>query len=1206
MKSLYTPTKVGLVAMLLLFSANTNAQKIKTSQSQNKIFKGHGLYKKSKIYDSRTGPLEARPKQPGDRAADRVNYEFEILKNPHTGKIPALIREKEVSFSKRILEETNKSTSARRSDRWRNRGPFNVGGRTRALALDRRNENIILAAGVSGGLWRSQDGGNSWKEVTDNSQPPSITCIAQDPRPGRSHIWYYGTGERSGNSANAPGAFYTGNGIYRSVNRGRSFQLIRSTADNDVNSTAPFDLISNIAVHPKTGHVYVSTFNGIYKSNNGVSGYREVLAGGFDNWTDILITPKGILYASIESSGNPNNGIFTSVDGETWTKISPDNFPTAFGRTVMALTPSDENIIYTLSQNPAGLGHLWRYTANADSTQTLWVDLSANLPNIGGLAGSLNTQGNYNLVVKVHPTQPEVVFVGGTNLYRSVTGFTTPAGLESWIGGYALINNFSVYPDHHPDQHALLFFPSDPNKALSGNDGGVQVTTNILAENPGLEPVDWVSLNNGYITTQPYAVSFDPEGSDGSLLAGFQDNGTWFTSDLDPSVPWIEDFGGDGSFNAIADNGKTRYVSSQSGNIFRFNFDNDGNFESFARVTPALNLGFLFVAPFILDPINDNIMYLPSGNTMFRNNNLDEIPLFSNAAATKNWVQIPEATVGVGVISALDVSKYPEANKLYYGTSAGEVFRIDNANIDGQPSVNLTNGKGLPPGYVINVTVNPSNSDEVFVLFSNYGIPSIFHSNNAGETWTDVSSNLEENPDGTGNGPSVRWLAVNGRKEGYYVGTSTGIYFAHRMNGKNTYWFRTSRFEIGNAVVRMVKTRKDGFIAAATHGNGLYSAKVRVMPRPEPKLSTAFLLEDYVVAMNSPDTVIDITGLFVHDQGRPVAVEFTNSNPDLVAATLDGSRLSISYTPDMRGQATIAFEASSGIEQVAEGFTVTVAEPAIYEQVGTIVGSRPSQFFSDFGALVQVAADFSVPANTTWAVDRVLAFGVANGSPLFNDAVVVIYEDDGGAPGNEVFNSGPLTVSSVSFDPNLELTLTAPAVLATGDYWISVYANLAFNPGAQQWFWSTQSELIGNESSIIDQSNLFGLGLLDWTPVSIGFGGVPRDQVFQIFGKIGAGGSALSNLTEVSPDIELNEQLKGYAIWPNPSGNIFNIRFKHTDLDFAELVIHDLNGAEVYKNNQIRTAGGRLTWDATNYPKGIYFVHMITNEGRQTFKLIKQ
>ena len=205
--------------------------------------------------------------------------------------------------------------------------------------------------------------------------------------------------------------------------------------------------------------------------------------------------------------------------------------------------------------------------------------------------------------------------------------------------------------------------------------------------------------------------------------------------------------------------GLTRYVSSQFGNIYRLNFDELGNFISFARISPAGASGFSFVAPFILDAVNDNVMYLPAGSTIWRNNDLDEIPLFSFSLATENWVEMKQAAVDFGSVTALGVSKYPEANKLYYGSSAGQVFRIDNANIDGQPKVDISTGKGFPVGgFVINVEVNPTNSDEVWVVFSNYGIPSIFHSLDAGETWSDISGNLEENVDGTGNGPSVRWF----------------------------------------------------------------------------------------------------------------------------------------------------------------------------------------------------------------------------------------------------------------------------------------------------------------------------------------------------------------------------------------------------------------------------------------------------------------
>ena len=138
----------------------------------------------------------------------------------------------------------------------------------------------------------------------------------------------------------------------------------------------------------------------------------------------------------------------------------------------------------------------------------------------------------------------------------------------------------------------MVFFPSNPNRVLSASDGGVAITEDITATN-GAEPVDWTSLNNGYLTTQPYGVSFDPEANSDDLLAGFQDNGTWFTNSTNPTDPWIEDFGGDGAINAIADGGLTRYVSSQNGNIFRFNFDNAGTFISFSRVTPAGAAGFL-------------------------------------------------------------------------------------------------------------------------------------------------------------------------------------------------------------------------------------------------------------------------------------------------------------------------------------------------------------------------------------------------------------------------------------------------------------------------------------------------------------------------------------------------------------------------------------------------------------------------------------
>ena len=126
----------------------------------------------------------------------RYMYEFERLRNPYTGKIPENIRQKELAFSATlpVAEARTFAGTARNArgqvENWNRRGPFNVGGRTRALAIDVNNENIILAGGVSGGVWRSTDGGTSWTKTTDPNLLQSVTTVDQDKRTGKTNIWY--------------------------------------------------------------------------------------------------------------------------------------------------------------------------------------------------------------------------------------------------------------------------------------------------------------------------------------------------------------------------------------------------------------------------------------------------------------------------------------------------------------------------------------------------------------------------------------------------------------------------------------------------------------------------------------------------------------------------------------------------------------------------------------------------------------------------------------------------------------------------------------------------------------------------------------------------------------------------------------------------------------------------------------------------------
>ncbi|GAA4275007.1 T9SS type A sorting domain-containing protein [Aquimarina gracilis] len=1187
---------------------------------------GHKLYKQSKLFDN-----TPKIKRPGEDIEARMEYEFQRLRDPNTGKIPSGINDAELEFSSRIPEgndskkslsvaaKSAKSSKSSRFSYWQNRGPFNVGGRTRALAIDRTNENIILAGGVSGGLWRSIDAGQSWRKVTNRRQSPSITTIVQDPRPGRHNTWYYGSGEFRGNSAGAGGAFFAGTGVYKSVNGGRTWRLLESTNDGDVNSISPFDIINSIAIHPVSGDLYVATLNGIHRSQDGGNSFQEVLAGGPDNITEINITTTGQIYATIELSGDPNAGFFTSTDGNEWTSITPATIPPAFGRTVMGIDPSNESIVYFFSHIlGTSSAFLFKYDADAATPEEMWIDLSANLPTtIGGRVGNLNLQGNYNMVVKVSPADPNLVFVGGTNLYRSTTGFTTPAGQESWVGGYSPLNDVSVYPDQHPDQHVLLFYPSNPNKALTGSDGGVAVTEDITTTLSPEEPVDWVSLNNGYLTTQPYHVSFDPEANSDDLLAGFQDNGTWYTNSTDPTTPWTEDFGGDGSYSAFADGGRTRYVSSQGGNLYRLNFDETGAFESFTRVRPTRVDGLAFIAPFVLDPNNDNIMYLPGGRTIWRNNNLDEIPLFSNATTSVNWVGLQTSQIPISEdptitsrITALDVSQYPVANRLYYGSNVGGIYRMDNANLDGQEAIDISAGKGLPAGFVNDINVDASNADRVIVTFSNYGIISLYLTEDGGETWTNISGNLEENADGTGNGPSVRSTAFLGGSQGFlgsrtqrvFAATSTGLYYATRLNGERTRWIKEP-FAIGNAVTDEVRTRKDGFIAVAAHGNGLYSARFPVFNDiPELSLSVAYGLDNLTFPQDSEDVTIDITGLFVSSQGASIDIEVVNGNSDLVSASLEEDSLTLSFGEGMIGSSTINLIATAGGEQVSAGFNVLVfREGAIYEQTEPVITDVPSQSFLDFGgALAQIADDFVVPENTQWTIDQILAFGAKRNAPTLDNATAIIYSDNDGAPGEEVYNSGSISSVYGTSNPDLNLVFPEAVTLESGKYWLSIYATLNFRPDATQWYWQAQSGGVGQEPQFRDNFNLFGTGAVDWTPVSLSLGRPPTDQIFQIFGSVENSESTKQLLAT------LNKSSVNTFVAPNPSSGKFVFSFNGIDSQGdLSINIYDISGKLVYAKSNI-DKNFNFEWDSSANQSGFYFAKIRGKDFARNVKLVKR
>ncbi|MBT3208470.1 MAG: T9SS type A sorting domain-containing protein [Bacteroidetes bacterium] len=775
--------------------------------------------------------------------ADRIAWEINRLKDPKTGRIPENIRRRELEFAKTLPKNLNKSKSIN----WTKRGPWNVGGRTRAAAVDLNDENTIVAGAVSGGVWRSTDSGNSWVKITPPDFFHNISCITQDKRAGKTNIWYYGTGELYGASASAPGAYHYGNGVYKSTDNGLSWQVLESTLSDDVTDfDSDFDFAWNITTDPSIDTadvVFVATYGRIYRSPDGGQTWEAQLGSGSSSsyFTDIAVSTQGVAYATLSSDGS-QKGIWRSADGTNWTNITPvDTFPYNYERIVLAINPSNENQVYFLGVTPdAGqvtlswygennYTSLWKYTYvsgdGSDSTN-IWENLSENIPASGTAFDQFNAQGSYNLVISINPNNPNTVFIGGTNLYRSTDGFSSSNNTMQ-IGGYEIgtvLKNFQIYKNHHPDQHVIMYLPSDPNVLISANDGGIFRTDDVFADT-----VVWDRLNNGYLTTQIYTVGVDFSSTNDIVIGGFQDNGNFFANTDDPETEWVMPLNGDGSFMGIAEGSAFYCLSIQNGKIYKSTLTNDGEVTGFTRIDPIGGSGYQFINPFVMDPNNSDLMYVAAGTKLWRNDSLSHIPLSGNYdSISMGWFQFTD-TVGFtgSEITSIAVSKNP-ANIVYYGTSNKFVYRVENAHT-GDPEHERIAPYTFDNGNIGCVAIDPDDANKVVVSYTNYGVYSIKYTEDAGTNWVKVSGNLEEFSNGAGAGPSVRWISILPLPDGklYFAGTSVGLYATDTLISDSTVWHQVSAEQIGNVVVEMVICREtDGLVVAGTHGNGIFSTHI--------------------------------------------------------------------------------------------------------------------------------------------------------------------------------------------------------------------------------------------------------------------------------------------------------------------------------------------------------------------------------------------
>jgi photosystem II stability/assembly factor-like uncharacterized protein len=833
----------------------------------------------------------------------RVEYDFLRLRDPAIDEIPECIAQKEFEFASKLPKHNpygGRSNAAPMYD-WQSVGPYNVSGRVQAIAIDILNEDNMLAGAASGGVWRSIDAGQSWVKVTLPNDEQSISAIVQDIRPGKESTWYYSTGEllsTTGRRETSDIRTHSwGNGIYKSTDNGATRNPLLSTLTNS-KRTSPVNFVGiwNLALDIKNTSqdiIYAACFGGIMRSSDGGSTWTNVLGGDSARCfnSEIVIGGGGTLYAAIGSAYDgtitPHQGIWRSIDGINWTKISDNTIPKLIRRTRLALSSFNDSILYCLTETP----HDWNFADTEFHTTNSLSKFTANnqasrwthllVPYDYDPLSYYGSLGGYALVLAVHPDNVNKVFVGGNNLYYSSDGFTSTN--FDVIGGYP----YNLEPGTlHPDMHCMIFSRKKHSKIFVTHDGGVS-----SADDYTNSYNNWTTYNNGLSTAQIYHSSLD-RGTPGDdfILSGLQDNSTFMTQSADPLTQWEFVSGGDGMTTAIVPGGSIFFGSWQGANIACFY--NDGNTISFkGYLSPPSNDSYsTFFTNFIIEPNFGDEFYLAETDHlwMFKDVSI-QVPYGSGQYVDPAWQEIESVYTELSSQEAFITTfgfSTNIANKLFFGTNIGKVYEID--SVSTFPILKDITGNAFPKnGFVSGIEVDPKDANHIIIIFSNYHVESLFRTTDGGKTWTAIGGNLEELPDGAGSGPSVRCAKILHTSNGiiYYVGTSVGLYSTTKINGANTMWTQEAPTTIGNLIVESLDARQsDGKVIVSTQGGGVFRNVISSTVRGE--TSSQKLLS---VDQNYPNPFSDQSSVHFHlSEASSLTMELYNALGEKIAIVTSG------------------------------------------------------------------------------------------------------------------------------------------------------------------------------------------------------------------------------------------------------------------------------------------------------------------------------
>lgn len=678
-------------------------------------------------------------------------------------------------------------------------GTWPNSGRVSALAIAPTVPPTIYLGAAQGGIWRSRSGGVSWTPISDDQASLAIGSITIDP--ASPNTLYAGTGEETFSCSS-----YFGSGILKSTDAGDHWTLLgedvfkgRSIGEVIVQHPAPGKTTllaitgSGLYGQRACEFYFQAPPRGVWRSTDDgktweqlKNGLPKTSPGQSDlSASDLVADPSDPHHLLL---GLRRVGMFESTNGgDRWHQVTSGLPSDGFGRIALGLAPSDGDRVYAAYEDDrtGDVLDLFRSDDGGHTWQTL--PKPANGP--PGYDGQL-CQCFYDNYLAVHPTDPDTVYWGAIDLYKSYDGGQT------WID-LARSDPNDGPGKIHVDQQSFAFFPGGSRAFLAGNDGGVYRSPNGGAS--------FIGLNRGLGTAQFVGVTLDPHKAK-RAIGGTQDNGTLLWRG---ELTWDEIDGGDGGQVAI----DPRHTNVMY-HTYYYNYlaRSTNNGATWQLISDGLRGNrYLFYAPLAIDANDPNTIYFGS---QFVNRSTDR---------GEHWQKFsPDLTGGhapLGAfdgVSAIDVSP-ADSGVVWAGSADGLVWRSKNGRWQNVTGL-------LPNRFVADFAPSESNPDETYVAYTGFETLTprrpghIFHTTDGGKTWENLTFDL---PD-----IAVNAIALDPADGTLYAGTDVGVFELHAGDHS----WRVSRGIPTVAVVSLSLNRSTGELLAGTHGRSAFVAKLPATP----------------------------------------------------------------------------------------------------------------------------------------------------------------------------------------------------------------------------------------------------------------------------------------------------------------------------------------------------------------------------------------